>query len=76
MVSPNRVFFWHYKRRGANAGERKRQRGTRYCQHTLFFPKKIAQNDVNFPLHGDEMKTQEMESFAADKSKEAEAKAN
>ena len=34
------------------------------------------QNDVDFPLHGDEMKTQEMENFAADTSKEAEAKAN
>lgn len=34
-----------------------------------------SQNDCNFPLHGDERKTKEMENFAADKPKEAEAKA-
>ena len=33
-------------------------------------------NDFNFPLHGDEMNTQEMENFAAYKSKKTEAKAN
>ena len=44
--------------------------------HYTVLSEKHRKSDVDFPLHGDEMKTQEMENFAADKSKEAEVKAN